>query len=212
MAYSTRLAAALSGATERQLGYWRLGRGGKPPLLVPDYGLRPALYSYPDILALRMFARLREEMPLQRIRRTVAYVLKRLPEGQHISSETIRALPGGQEAVWLNDDGIVDTVGHQGQLSFPELMAGVLGSFTTIRGREVPDLERPARGLIIDPAIRGGTPVAEGTRITFDVLAGLSGDGLSVAEVQDLYPGVSETSIGGAVEFARRVEDLAEAA
>lgn len=212
MAYPTRLAAALSGATERQLGYWRRSRAGRPPLLVPEYGLRPALYSYPDVVALRMFTRLREELPLQRIRRSVSYVLDQLPDGAHISSETIRALPGGESAVWVTEDDAVDTVRRPGQLSFPEMLADVLRGFTTGQGRQVPDLERPAPGLVINPAIRGGTPVAEGTRITFDVLAGLCEDGLSVPEVRALYPGVSETAISGAVEFAHRVEELAEAA
>lgn len=212
MAYPTRLAAALSGATERQLGYWRRSRGSRPPLLVPEYGLRPALYSYPDVVALRMFTRLREELPLQKIRRSVSYVLDRLPEGKHISSETIRALPGEQTAIWVKDDAVVDTVGQPGQLSFPEMLVDVFHGFTTNRGRHVPDLERPAPGLVINPAIRGGTPVAEGTRITFDVLAGLREDGLSIAEVRALYPGVSETSISGAMEFAQRVEELTEAA
>ena len=61
-------------------------------------------------------------------------------------------------------------------------------------------MERPAAGLVIDPAVRGGTPAA------------LRQDGLSVADVQVLYPGVSKTSVEGAVEFAHRVEELTQAA
>jgi uncharacterized protein (DUF433 family) len=212
VAYPARLATALSGATKSQLRYWRQSRKGQPPLLVPEYGSRPALYSYADVVALRTFARMRERMPLQKVRKSVAYVLGQLPEGSHISAETIRALPGGKSAVWVKDDDYIDTLEQPGQAGFPEIMASVFRGFTTLRGREVPDLERPAAGLVIDPAVRGGTPVAEGTRITFDVLAALRQDGLSVADVQVLYPGVSKISVEGAVEFAHRVEELTQAA
>jgi uncharacterized protein (DUF433 family) len=77
---------------------------------------------------------------------------------------------------------------------------------------EVPDLVHPAPGLSIDPAVRGGTPVAEGTRVTYDLLAGLRRDGLSVAEVRELYPWVSAESIEGATKFAHRLEELARVA
>jgi hypothetical protein len=46
MVYSLQLAAALSGATEGQLRYWRKARKDAPPLLAPEYGSRPASYSY----------------------------------------------------------------------------------------------------------------------------------------------------------------------
>jgi hypothetical protein len=46
------------------------------------YGSRPALYSYADVVALRTFARMRERMPLQKVRKSVAYVLGQLPEGR----------------------------------------------------------------------------------------------------------------------------------
>lgn len=212
MAYSTKLAAALSGATERQLRYLRQSRDGQAPLLVPEYGSRPALYSYSDVVALRTFARMRERMPLQKVRRSVAYVLGQLAEDAHISAETIRALPGGTSAVWIRDDAYIDTVEHPGQPGFPEAMASIFRSFTTLHEREVPDLERPAPGLVINPGVRGGIPVAEGTRITFDLIAGLHDDGVSAAEIRELYPGVSETSVAGAVTFAHRVEEFAQAA
>lgn len=213
MVYSTQLAAALSGATESQLRYWRRTRNGEPPLLAPEYGSRPALYSYRDIVTLRMFARLREEISLQRVRKAVAYVESQLPEGADISEEQIRALPGGGSVVWISKDGdYVDAVAQPGQPGIRVVMEDIFRSFTTFRGQHVPDLVHPATGLVIDPAVRGGVPVAEGTRITYDRLAALRQDGLSVDEVRELYPWVSAESVEGATEFAHRVEELARAA
>jgi uncharacterized protein (DUF433 family)/DNA-binding transcriptional MerR regulator len=213
MAYSAQLAATLSGATESQLRYWRRSRNGEPPLLAPEYGSRPASYSYRDVVTLRMFARLREEISLQKVRKAVAYVESQLPEGAHISEEQIRALPGGGSAVWISKDGeYVDVVEHPGQSGFRVLMEDIFRSFVTHSGREVPDLLHPAPGLVIDPAVRGGAPVAEGTRITYDRLATLRQDGLTVDEVRELYPWVSAESVNGATEFAHRVEELARVA
>lgn len=213
MVYSARLAAALSGATESQLRYWRQSRDGKTPLLTPAYGSRPASYSYRDVVTLRMFSQLREEISLQKVRKAVAYVESQLPEGAHISAEKIRAPPGGRSAVWMSREGdYVDAVEQPGQPGIKVVMEDIFRSFRTFRGLEVPDLEHPARGLIIDPEVRGGTPVAVGTRVTFDRLAGLREDGLSVAQVKELYPWVSAESVDGALEFATRVEAHAQAA
>ena len=52
MAYTTRIAAALSGATVGQLRHWRSPRTG--PLLAPEIAAAPqAFYSFRDLLALR---------------------------------------------------------------------------------------------------------------------------------------------------------------
>ncbi len=213
MVYTAQLAAALSGATDRQLRYWRQSRKGQPPLLAPEHQVRPALYSYRDVVTLRMFAQLREELSLQKVRRAVAYIEQQLPPGAHISEEQIRSLPGGRSAVWISKEGdYIDAVEQPGQPGIKVVMEDIFPSFRTFRGREVPDLVRPAAGLIINPGVRGGCPVAEGTRITFDRLAGLRRDGLSVAGVRRLYPSVSEESIQGASDFAERVGELAQAA
>lgn len=56
MAYPTKMAAALSGATVGQLRGWRQDRG-HGPFLAPELQTRPrALYSFRDVLALRAFA------------------------------------------------------------------------------------------------------------------------------------------------------------
>jgi uncharacterized protein (DUF433 family) len=84
-------------------------------------------------------------------------------------------------------------------------MEEVFRSFTTADGRHVPDLHTPARGLSIDDEVRGGYPVLAGTRVPYDTIAGLAGDGLSEADIIDLYPNVTADGIHGAVEFAELV-------
>jgi uncharacterized protein (DUF433 family)/DNA-binding transcriptional MerR regulator len=213
MAYSTQVTAALTGATVSQLRYWRLPRDGKEPLLAPEYGSRPsAAYSYRDIVALRVFTRLRERVSLQKIRKAVSYLERHLP-GKHLSEQQLAAVPGGRSIVWISEDGdYFDIVEHAGQAGISVVMDEIFRGFRTDRGQEVPDLTRPASGLTIDPEVRGGIPVAEGTRVTYNTLAGLTRDGLSVDQIRELYPWVSPESVAGASEFARRVELLDKAA
>lgn len=201
--YTSRLTAALSGATVRQLAYWRRDTG-RGPLLFPEYGTSPrALYSFRDVVALRICVRLRKETSLQRVRRSVAHLQEVSPE-THLSSHNLKS--AGRTIVWLTDDGdYIDTVEQPGHPGIKVVMEEVFRSFTTSDGRTVPDLHAPAQGLSIDDEVRGGYPVLEGTRIPYDTVASLSRDGLTDADIIDLYPSVTAEGVHGAVEFAELV-------
>ena len=84
MAYATKMAAALSGATVSQLRHWRNPRTG--PLLVPEIAATPrAVYSFQDVLVLRSFVRLREHASLQKIRSAIGN-LRDIGEVGHLAS------------------------------------------------------------------------------------------------------------------------------
>ncbi|MFC6157988.1 DUF433 domain-containing protein [Kribbella jiaozuonensis] len=206
MSYPTPLAAALSGASVPQLNYWRRKIPGKGVLFAPEYGSRPrALYSYRDIVVLRMFARLRGDLSLQKVRKVVA-VLDEMHPGTHLSAHKVKALPGGATAVWVNPDGdYVDVLKHPGQGTLKIVMDDVFNAFTTSDGRHVPNLGKPVTGVRIDPEVRGGYPVIEGTRIPFHIVAGLCADGVPANEIAELYPSVSALDVEGAVELTRLV-------
>ena len=106
MAYTANMAALLSGASQSQLRYWRQSHKGEAPLLVPEHGTRPhALYSYRDVLVLRMFARLRGEVSLQTIRRAVTWMEEHLADGQDLSERTLLAVPEKKSIVYFSEDG-----------------------------------------------------------------------------------------------------------
>lgn len=66
MSYAPKLAAALSGATIRQLAYWRKPGPDGLPILAPEYSAtRPIDYSFRDVVALRTCVRLRQEASLR---------------------------------------------------------------------------------------------------------------------------------------------------
>jgi uncharacterized protein (DUF433 family) len=89
------------------------------------------------------------------------------------------------------------------------LMRDVLASFVTRDGRDVPDLEKPRRLLTVNPRVLAGYPVIAGTRVPFDVVAGLADDGVPTAEIVEMYPSVDPESVADASDFAEQVAKAA---
>lgn len=203
--YSTKLAAALSGTSVRQLRYWRRDNGSGP-LLVPEYShSTPAMYSYRDVVAIRVCVKLRQETSLQRVRRAFNYIQSESPE-THLASHTLVIV--GSSIAWQTADGeYIDAVDRPGQPTIRVVIDQVLGKFQTSSGRNVPDLRQPAAGITINSDVRSGYPVAEGSRVPFDSIAGLARDGLTAADIISLYPTVSRKAVRGAVELADLVEN-----
>ncbi|MDO5675897.1 MAG: DUF433 domain-containing protein [Propionibacteriaceae bacterium] len=207
------MAAFLSGATEAQLRYWRRAREGEPPLLKPGVASQPrALYSYRDLIVLRTFAHLREQVSLQTIRRMVTWLEENVTDGKDLSERTLRPIPEKRSIAYFDDDGQIVDVGREpGQYSHRLVMEDIFRPFVNLHGDEVPDFTHPADGLLVDPEICGGIPVVDGTRIPFNLIAGLARDGLSLEAIQLFYPGVPAEAVKGAAELADRI-DYARAA
>jgi len=159
-----------------------------------------------------MFVALRQQTSLQKIRKAVAYLLEQHPI-THLSAHSLKAGPGGKTIVWIADDGdFVDVVEHPGQPGIRVVMEQIFGEFTTESGRTVPDLRSPAPGLAIDREIRGGYPVLKGTRLPFDAVSSLTRDGLTDAEIIEIYPTATGEGISGARRFAEMIERSTKAA
>ncbi|HEV2781821.1 MAG TPA: DUF433 domain-containing protein [Actinophytocola sp.] len=210
MSYSSVVAAALSGASLRQLSYWRSAQSSEGPLLAPTLhvpGSR-ASYSFQDVVALRTFVYLRARgVPLQRVRKAVAK-LRDLGETNHLSSYQLIAV--GKDVAWVSsDESAVDLTGRPGQQVIAE-MVDILGAFDGPRRRDVVPLHQPKPGVAVDPEVRGGYPVIEGTRVPFDLIAALLDDGVAAEDVASFYPSVPPYAARGAREFARYVDAYRE--
>ncbi|MGH4021496.1 MAG: MerR family transcriptional regulator [Pseudonocardiaceae bacterium] len=158
------VAAALSGATLRQLSYWRSSRSTEAPLLAPEVH-RPrsrVSYSFRDVVALRTFVYLRSrDVSLQRVRKAVQS-LREMGATEHLSSYRLVAV--GRDVVWkISDDLAMDLTRRPGQQVIAQ-MVDILAAFRGMHDREVVELYRPKPGVAVDPEIRGGYPVIMGTR------------------------------------------------
>jgi len=210
MAFPTLETAALSGATVRQLSYWRAKRGSQGPLLVPEYREgRTYLYSYRDVVALRMFVYLRERVSLQKIRRAVDQ-LDSLSDPKHLSSYELVAV--GDTIIWIEPNSdpaewerYVDLVRRPGQTVIAAVMEEILASFKT-ESRKVLPFPRPLPRISSDPDILGGFPVVDGTRVPYDLVAGLIRDNVPAAEIRSFYPSVDASGALDAERFASYVD------
>jgi uncharacterized protein (DUF433 family) len=207
VSYEPKLAAALSGATLRQLSHWRRGIGERGAVLVPELSAsRPILYSFRDVVALRTCVRLRQEASLQRIRRALNTLREGLDEREHLSA--YRLVAGGDTIYLADPDHAVDLVRSKGNLVIVE-MVDVLAPFYR-GGRRIPDLLEPRPHVSIDPAVRGGEPVVGGTRIPASEVAALLRDGVQPAQIGDYYPGVTPEAALDAADFVDYVDSYAD--
>lgn len=204
MSFTPVVAAALSGASTGQLAYWRSSRTTEP-LLAPEHH-KPrgrVSYSFRDVVALRTFVYLRSrEVPLQRIRRAVAS-LRELGHDEHLSEYSLVAM--GHDVLWrVSANEAVDLTARPGHGVLAQ-MADILAPFVNMQDQAVVDLRRPNPGISVDPGVRGGFPVLEGTRVPYDLVASLLEDGVDLAAVNEIYPSVSFDAALGAADFARYV-------
>jgi DNA-binding transcriptional MerR regulator len=140
VAYPTKMAAALSGATVSQLRYWRAGRTG--PLLVPEVRAAPwALYSFRDVLALRTFVQLRAHASLQKIRAAVDS-LRGIGEVGHLASYRLVCDRAGNIQL-VTDDEVVSLGRNRGQLQLVAVIGDVIEPIA-VRAIPVPLRPRPA--------------------------------------------------------------------
>lgn len=64
--------------------------------------------------------------------------------------------------------------------------------------------EPAPRRIVCDPAVLGGKPVVEGTRMSVEQILGLIANGMSVEAIVSSYPVLSAADVRGAVDYARR--------
>jgi uncharacterized protein (DUF433 family)/DNA-binding transcriptional MerR regulator len=200
VAYPTYLAATLSGASLRQLQYWRTQE-----LLMPE--LRPAgnrvLYSFQDVVALRTCVYLREQESLQLTRSAIGK-LRDLGNRDHLSR--YRLIADGKRIVLVEDEEVVDLTDHPGHL-VATYMRDVYAPFDNMQGARVVDLLKPRRLITVDPGMHGGYPVIAGTRVQFDLVASLVDDGVPPEEIDQFYPSVTTEAALDAAAFAAIVTE-----
>jgi uncharacterized protein (DUF433 family) len=81
--------------------------------------------------------------------------------------------------------------------------------FACAEGRGVPNrgiLVAMRKRIVSDPEILSGTPCFRGTRIPLDHIAGLIRKGVSMNEITEDYPSLSEQDIAYARVFVRLVK------
>ena len=204
MVFPIGLTAVLSGASPRQLAYWR-----KPtaPLLVPEQGSSPrVLYSFRDVLALRTVVKLRTDTSLQSIRaafRTLQnFDLTEHPSRYHLVGH------GNSIVLVTSDDVAIDLVRDPGARLLAT-MDDIFAGFVNKGGREVVNFLHPRPHLDVREHRLGGWPTAADTRVPFDSVAQLMATGeVSPEEVSRFYPTVTAEAARDAYDLAAEVDAI----
>lgn len=216
-AYSADRAAALSGVPKSTVHYW-----ARKEILVPSVSAgRIRLWSYSDLLALRVIAWLR--------------ATKTAPDGQAIAPTTMTAVRTGLRelasidlALWTEEGSPNIAVDRGGRIVLnatpsPEhpdgqavLDADALDLLRPLAiGRLVrgPDLVTPRPRLRIVPGKLAGAPHVHRTRIETEALAALRRRGLTVGKITALYPAIDTADVEDALDLECELQpDLALAA
>ncbi|MBT0567823.1 DUF433 domain-containing protein [Williamsia sp. CHRR-6] len=199
MSFPEDLTMVLTGVTAHQLRSWR-----STGLLVPEISpKRPPLYSFRDLVALRVVAHLRASTSLQQVRKAFTN-LEEFDLTDHPSKYKF-AVADGSIAVWT-DEGFMDLVKNPGQYHIVSL-ADIYRPFRNHRNDEVVDFEHPREMLRGDARRLGGWPTIDGTRVPFDTVAdAMSGDSpINPEDLRHFYPGVTAAAAADALGFAEGV-------
>lgn len=202
MSYPPYLAAALSGATMRQLSHWRRETASGAVLIPEVSRKRPILYSFRDVVALRTCVYLRKDSSLQRVRQALGN-LRNLGELGHLSQYTLVSDHGS--IVLVKNDEAIDLVKNPGQCVMAE-MSDVLGPIVNRNDVPIPPLLRPNDHVEVHPEIRFGHPVVIGTRVPYENVAELVADGVPLNSVKDYYPSVDAAAAADAWKFGKYVD------
>jgi uncharacterized protein (DUF433 family) len=137
--------------------------------------------------------------------RKAVHNLRQLGETDHLSSYKLVAV--GKDVVWrVSDEVAMDLTRSPGNYIIAE-MVDILASFQGANDRQVVPLRRPKPGIEVDPDVRGGYPVIEGTRVPYDVVSSLVQDGIAPEDIVSYYPSVSPYAARGARDFAIYVDE-----
>lgn len=194
-AFTADRVSSLTGVSLRQLQYWDEQRFIAPALTARKGRGRKRLYSFRDLVSLRVAGQLRKAgISLQQIRKVHGY-LKRLDYRQPLAelrffvadgrlyfqeADTIRA---GQRPEQIVGTYVVQLAGIAHDLA---------GQVAKLHERRPGEIER-RRGTL------GGQPVIKGTRVTVAAIKRLARDGATRAEILEMYPDLKPADIAAAL-------------
>lgn len=197
MSFPEDITSALTGVTPYQLAAWR-----NSGLLPPEISRNPVRYSFRDVIALRAVAFLRSKISLQKVRQALntldEFNLFEHPSAYHFGSD-------GKTIVVNDGNEVIDLVKWKGQRE-AFTMAEIFEPFKNFNGDDVVDFRRPRPNLEVNPRRMGGWPTVAGTRVPFDAIADLLGDGFYGPEhIEHFYPSVSPEGARDAIDFSEYV-------
>lgn len=204
--YPADRASALAGVPRSTLYYWARHDVWEPSLR----GTRPKLWTYADVLAVRIIYWLRSvkdrdpeaRSSMPEVRTALATIRS---EGAEIWHTDVRVFVDREGHVFFSAPSGTWRAGKPGQAVMPAVL-DVLSEFPTGPGRTGPDLQRPRPHLRIIPGKLGGEPHVEATRISTRTVAALIRDGLDDRQVLRLYGDLTAESVAECWDLEKQLQ------
>jgi uncharacterized protein (DUF433 family) len=207
-AYTADRAAALSGVPKSTLYDW--ARKGH---LCPEVSLKPHLWSYKDLLALRTIYWLRQ--PKKAFERDIRptsmrKVQRALKQIRELSLDLFDSAERPIVAVTLNGDIVLDKEALplqlvEGQYLDRELI-DIVGPFEGLEGTHGPSLTHPRSNVRIAPGKISGAPHITGTRLPTQSIYTLKQRGFTVDKLTQLYPFASREALFDSIDLEEQLE------
>ncbi len=201
-AYTGERAAALSGVPRSTVHYWARNRQ-----LVPSVSLAPRLWSFTDLLALRILYWLRQSKKKFDHEIPASSMPKIMHARDQLLALDLDIFDGSHTVVGvtLSGDIIVNAKNMpmqrvDGQLIESQII-DVLAPFEGLEGTKGPDLRRPRPTIRIVPRRISGAPHIAGTRLPTQSVYVLKERGFSVEELAKLYPFAGVDALRESVEL-----------
>ncbi len=198
-AFTTREAQQLTGLTARRLQYWDETDFIRPSIAARKGRGSPRLYSFRDLVQLRVAAMLRSSLPLQALRRLKAFLDQEAP----FATVTFAVRPDG-EVVYLGPTGQPEAAREPGQIvmrfdvPFEEIRASLTSDIADARRRTEFGKVARRRGVL------GNRPALSGTRIPPETVVRLVEAGWTQRRIVSEYPELTAADIEAALSHARR--------
>jgi uncharacterized protein (DUF433 family) len=196
-AFTTEQAARLTGVSKRQLGAWDRSGFFSPSLVYGERGAYARLYSFRDLLSLKVLNQLRNETKIKLSHlREVKNELAHLGEDMWVKS-TLYVL--GKRVVIEQDNKRSEVGSGQGVLQIP--LKIVVGNMR----EQVEALNKRDKSVIgkfdRNRSVAHNQVVIAGTRIPVRSVKAFHEAGYSVEAIQREYPTLTEADIEAAIKY-----------
>lgn len=196
LAFTTKEAERLTGLTPRRLQYWDETGFVTPSVAARQGRGSPRLYSFQDLIQLRIAAQLRDRLSLQALRR-----LKSALDVDAPFAEVRFAVTIGGETVYLGQAGSAEAARAPGQIV--ETFQVPLEEIRVDLMRRVAELRRRHRSgeVVRTRGVLGNKPTIVGTRITPQAIVGMLDNGWDRPRILEEFPDLVPADIDAAIAW-----------
>jgi uncharacterized protein (DUF433 family)/DNA-binding transcriptional MerR regulator len=205
-AFSQDLVTRITGLSRRQLEYWDQTDVIKPSVAESEGRGSPRLYSFRDLIELKVAAGMRRKLRPAQMRELIKQLEARGFDDPFVTVTFVETSDGRQIAYIDPKHGAlsahgreVGTVVETFGLRPKNLRTGLEKKVATVMARR-PGRIAKVRGL------HGGQPVIQGTRVPVSKIVALTDAGWDDSRILSAFPHLSPADVKAAQDYARKTE------